>query len=143
MAAPSNAGPPMASAFTYYVLSLYWLPTLCLETPRADECNGLLHGGFVVHGLSPERDSESQINCGGDQRVSDTLVRRMADLSRLAHSSSTVPARDYSRSNSLRCSAKPTRASTFHSSATSVAPFTNGARTAHLENRICVATCCA
>jgi ribonuclease I len=55
-AAPPTERLPATSAFSDYVLSLYWLPTLCLETPSADECNGSLHGGFVVHGVWPEKD---------------------------------------------------------------------------------------
>jgi ribonuclease I len=28
------------AGFRYYVLSLYWLPTLCIESPDSDECRG-------------------------------------------------------------------------------------------------------
>lgn len=79
-APPSTESKTGAPAFTYYVMSLYWLPTLCRESPRADECNGTLHGGFVVHGLWPVRDVGSPINCGGNDRVADDVVKHMADL---------------------------------------------------------------
>jgi ribonuclease T2 len=79
---PATAAPrPITGAgFTYYVLSLYWLPTLCLESPGADECRGLRRTGFVVHGLWPSLDYNSPVNCGGSDVLSGELIDRMQDL---------------------------------------------------------------
>ena len=68
------------AGFKYYVLSLYWLPTLCLESPQADECRGSDHRGFVVRGLWPVSDANSPINCGGGDTLSDSLVESLRDL---------------------------------------------------------------
>jgi len=68
------------AGFRYYVLSLYWLPTLCRESPGADECSGTTPTGFIVHGLWPVLDSNSPTNCGGADEISDALVRSLKDL---------------------------------------------------------------
>jgi ribonuclease T2 len=68
------------AGFTYYVLSLFWLPTLCLESPGADECQGVRHDGFTVHGLQPTLNYNSPVNCGGDDVLSEALVTRMKNL---------------------------------------------------------------
>jgi ribonuclease T2 len=84
LAVAQNASPaPRAitgAGFKYYVLSLYWLPTLCLESPGADECRGSDHNGFIVHGLWPVLDWNSPINCGGGDNLSDSLVGSLKDL---------------------------------------------------------------
>jgi ribonuclease I len=36
------------AGFRYYVLSLYWLPTLCIESPGADECRGSTRNGTKI-----------------------------------------------------------------------------------------------
>jgi ribonuclease T2 len=68
------------AGFNYYVLSLYWLPTLCLESPGADECSESRRSGFVVHGLWPVLDWNSPTNCGGSDILSDSLVGSLKDL---------------------------------------------------------------
>lgn len=68
------------AGFRYYVLSLYWLPTLCSESPNADECGGSTRNGFVVHGLWPVLDFNSPTRCGGDEELSDSLVDNLRDL---------------------------------------------------------------
>jgi ribonuclease T2 len=68
------------AGFLYYVLSLYWLPTLCLESPGADECSGSTPSGFIVHGLWPVLDVNSPTNCGGGDKLSDSLVGSLKDL---------------------------------------------------------------
>ena len=68
------------AGFRYYVLSLYWLPTLCIESPAADECRGSTRNGFIVHGLWPVLDFNSPTDCAGDDRLSDSLVGGLKDL---------------------------------------------------------------
>jgi ribonuclease T2 len=68
------------AGFNYYVLSLYWLPTLCLESPDADECSGSTPSGFIVHGLWPVLDVNSPTNCGDSDKLSDSLVGSLKDL---------------------------------------------------------------
>ncbi|MEJ0006242.1 MAG: hypothetical protein WDM77_07615 [Steroidobacteraceae bacterium] len=68
------------AGFTYYVLSLYWLPMLCLESAGADECQGSPRTGFVVHSLSPSLEWNSPVNCGGNDVISGQLVGSMRDL---------------------------------------------------------------
>jgi ribonuclease I len=68
------------AGFNYYVLSLYWLPTLCLESPNADECGGPSRYGIVVRGLIPVLDWNSPMNCGGGDIISDSLVASLKDL---------------------------------------------------------------
>jgi len=68
------------AGFRYYVLSLYWLSTLCLESPNADECRGSTPSGFVVHGLWPVLNFNSPTNCGGADVLSDSLVGSLKDL---------------------------------------------------------------
>ena len=68
------------AGFDYYVLSLYWLPTLCLEAPGDDVCHGARHDGFVVHGLLPSRTFGSPVNCPSDAVISNSLVDQMKDL---------------------------------------------------------------
>jgi ribonuclease T2 len=82
IASPATAAPRTitGAGFTYYVLSLYWLPTLCLESPGADECHGLRRTGFVVQGLWPSLDYNSPVNCGGNDVLSGELIDRMQDL---------------------------------------------------------------
>jgi ribonuclease T2 len=82
IASPATAAPRTitGAGFTYYVLSLYWLPTLCLESPADDECQGLRRSGFVVHGLRPSLDYNSPVNCGGSDVLSGELIDRMKDL---------------------------------------------------------------
>ena len=68
------------AGFHYYVLSLYWLPTLCNESPDLDECGGATRNGFIVHGLWPVLDFNSPTQCGGSDVLSDSLVDRLKDL---------------------------------------------------------------
>jgi ribonuclease T2 len=82
-AAPEVSGAPRqvtGAGFNYYVLSLYWLPTLCLESPNADECGGPNRNGIVVRGLIPVLDWNSPMNCGGSDVISDSLVASLKDL---------------------------------------------------------------
>ena len=66
--------------FTYYVLSLSWQPTLCLEQPQSDWCRGVQSKGFVLNGLWPHKDYASPLRCNVRGEVSDALVQKMADL---------------------------------------------------------------
>jgi ribonuclease T2 len=68
------------AGFRYYVLSLYWLPTLCSESPDLDECGGATRNGFIVHGLWPVLDFNSPTQCGGGDVLSDSLVGSLKDL---------------------------------------------------------------
>jgi len=68
------------AGFNYYVLSLYWLPTLCLESPSADECGGPSRNGIIVRGLRPVLDWNSPTNCGGGDIISDSLIASLRDL---------------------------------------------------------------
>jgi ribonuclease T2 len=68
------------AGFNTYVLSLYWLPTLCLESPAADECDGSTRSGFILRGLWPVLDANSPTNCGGSDVLSDSLVAGLKDL---------------------------------------------------------------
>jgi ribonuclease T2 len=68
------------AGFRYYVLSLYWLPTLCIESPDSDECRGSTRNGFIVHGLWPVLDFKSPTRCGGAGVLSDSLVDSLKDL---------------------------------------------------------------
>jgi ribonuclease T2 len=68
------------AGFSYYVLSLYWLPTVCLESPTGEECQSQGHRGLAVHGLEPTLDYNSPVNCGGDERPSAALATLMKDL---------------------------------------------------------------
>lgn len=61
-------------------MSLYWLPTLCIESPGADECRGSTRNGFIVHGLWPVLDFNSPTDCAGDDQLSDSLVGGLKDL---------------------------------------------------------------
>ena len=82
-AAPSALsvpGHPAAADFKYYVLSFYWLPTLCLESPSSDFCQGPRHGGFVVAGLRPMLDWNSPLRCGSDDALSTALISSLKDL---------------------------------------------------------------
>jgi ribonuclease T2 len=72
--------PITGAGFTYYVLSLYWLPTLCLETPGDEACKGPRRDGLVVRSLQPTLPFNSPVNCGGDDVISDDLVAQMSDL---------------------------------------------------------------
>ena len=68
------------AGFNYYVLSLYWLPTLCIELPEADECAGPDRHGVIVRGLRPVLDWNSPTSCGGGDLISDSLVSSLKDL---------------------------------------------------------------
>jgi ribonuclease T2 len=72
--------PITGAGFTYYALSLYWLPTLCLEAPGDDACKGPRRDGLVVRSLQPTLPFNSPVNCGGDDVISDDLVAQMSDL---------------------------------------------------------------
>ena len=41
-------------AFDYYVLSLSWSPEYCHNRVNTEQCSGVRHFGFVVHGLWPQ-----------------------------------------------------------------------------------------
>jgi ribonuclease T2 len=66
--------------FSYYVLSLSWLPTLCLEQPQSDWCRGVQNRGFVLNGLWPHRDYASHLRCNVRGGVTDAIIQSMSDL---------------------------------------------------------------
>ena len=68
-----------AGEFDYYVLSLSWSPAYCEEAPRAAECSGPRHYGFIVHGLWPQFERGWPEHCA-DGYVADDQVRAVADL---------------------------------------------------------------
>lgn len=72
-----------AGDFDFYVLSLSWSPTYCLDNGRDDriQCGGRPFA-FVVHGLWPqyERGYPSDCPTGEDGRVPRRTVDAMLDL---------------------------------------------------------------
>jgi ribonuclease T2 len=66
--------------FSYYVLSLSWSPTFCVDSPRAAECSGARRYGFIVHGLWPQNELGAPEHCGGSREVPNRVVEDIADL---------------------------------------------------------------
>ncbi len=69
--------------FDFYVLSLSWSPTYCLDNGRSDriQCGGRPYA-FVVHGLWPQYERGFPSDCPSDQggRVSRRDVDAMLDV---------------------------------------------------------------
>ncbi len=66
--------------FDDYVLSLSWSRAYCLESAGAAECRGTRRYGFIVHGLWPQGGRGRPEYCATSARVSDAVVRGVADL---------------------------------------------------------------
>ncbi|MET0546067.1 MAG: hypothetical protein ABWZ40_07135 [Caulobacterales bacterium] len=83
-AEPSAVGDPKEGAFDFYVLSLSWSPTYCLEKGDAAEpaqCAVTRPFDFVVHGLWPQLESGPAEECAvGGPRPNAALVSSMLDL---------------------------------------------------------------
>lgn len=87
-AAPPSTGAPVAAAgtgFDFYVLSLSWSPTFCLEQgPDAPnlQCGADRDFAFIVHGLWPQFERGWPEFCDSDEpdRVPDALARRLRDI---------------------------------------------------------------
>ena len=77
-----------AGLFDYYVLSMSWSPTYCLEQgkKRGDrrrdaQCRPGAAKGFVLHGLWPQFRRGWPSNCRGAQRfVPDAVIREVLDV---------------------------------------------------------------
>lgn len=79
-AAVARHGQDRPGDFDYYLLSLSWSPAYCLESAGGAECRGTRRYGFIVHGLWPQRDRGWPEYCATSARVSDAVVRGVADL---------------------------------------------------------------
>lgn len=80
----AQAGDPNAGAFDFYVLSLSWSPTYCLEQGgEADpaQCGAEQPFDFIVHGLWPQRENGSLRYCSvSGERPDTVLVQSMLDI---------------------------------------------------------------
>jgi len=83
-----------AGAFDFYVLSLSWSPTYCLEAgQRANkrQCGGGKHYGFIVHGLWPQTDKGYPESCASTypprvpQELGETYFDIMPSISLIGH----------------------------------------------------------
>ena len=71
--------------FDYYVLSISWLPSYCLEDAREmrrPHCSGSSSNRFTLHGLWPEFDKGWPTYCDIGKRpwIEDTLIEEMSDI---------------------------------------------------------------
>ncbi|WP_414692797.1 ribonuclease T2 family protein [Pararhizobium sp.] len=84
--APSNTKfVPLGSGFDFYVLSLSWSPTWCLENDpsgRSQQCAVENSHGFIVHGLWPQNERGYPEFCRTREpdRVPDALGRTLFDI---------------------------------------------------------------
>jgi len=96
----SAAGPAAAQEaaepgrFDFYVLSLSWSPTYCLEAgERANkrQCGSGSHYGFIVHGLWPQTESGYPESCPSrfparvPQELGETYYDLMPSMSLIGH----------------------------------------------------------
>ncbi len=83
---PSKAKPmPIGSGFDFYVLSLSWSPTWCLENDpngRSQQCAAENSHGFIVHGLWPQNERGYPEFCRTREpdRVPEALGRGLFDI---------------------------------------------------------------
>ncbi|MCV9965805.1 ribonuclease [Pararhizobium sp. BT-229] len=76
---------PLGSGFDFYVLSLSWSPTWCIENDpsgRSEQCDPDNSHGFIVHGLWPQNEQGYPEFCrtrDGD-RVPEALGRTLFDI---------------------------------------------------------------
>ncbi|MDW5318126.1 ribonuclease [Rhizobium sp. PL01] len=76
---------PMGSGFDFYVLSLSWSPSWCLENDpsgRSMQCDPDNNHGFIVHGLWPQNERGYPEFCRSrdPDRVPDALGRTLFDI---------------------------------------------------------------
>jgi ribonuclease T2 len=72
-----------AGDFDFYLLSLSWSPTYCIQEGDADEPQcALPGGGFVVHGLWPQYEAGYPQYCETDQSdwVDRDTIRNISDI---------------------------------------------------------------
>ncbi|CAN7460520.1 ribonuclease [Pararhizobium sp. LjRoot235] len=76
---------PLGSGFDFYVLSLSWSPSWCLENDpsgRSQQCAAENDHGFIVHGLWPQNEEGYPEFCRTRQsdRVPEALGRTLFDI---------------------------------------------------------------
>jgi ribonuclease T2 len=76
---------PLGSGFDFYVLSLSWSPSWCLDNDpsgRSMQCDPGNNHGFIVHGLWPQNDKGYPEFCRtrDPDRVPDALGRSLFDI---------------------------------------------------------------
>lgn len=76
---------PQGHGFDFYVLSLSWSPTWCMDNDpagRGEQCRAGRKAGFVVHGLWPqfERGYPEYCRSAGPSRVPAALGRQYLDI---------------------------------------------------------------
>ena len=88
-AVPAHARGERPGLFDYYVLSMSWSPTYCLEQARRgragrrddDQCRPGAGRGFVLHGLWPQFRRGWPAECRGAKRfVPDSVIREVLDV---------------------------------------------------------------
>jgi ribonuclease T2 len=83
---PSRTQPvPLGSGFDFYVLSLSWSPSWCIENDpsgRTEQCDPGNSHGFIVHGLWPQNEQGYPEFCRTREpdRVPETLGRTLFDI---------------------------------------------------------------
>lgn len=76
---------PLGSGFNFYVLSLSWSPSWCLENDpsgRSQQCAAENSHGFIVHGLWPQNEQGYPEFCRTREsdRVPEALGRTLFDI---------------------------------------------------------------
>lgn len=83
-AVPGQARQERPGLFDYYVLSMSWSPTYCLEKGFARKDRQCIPGrmkGFVLHGLWPQFRRGWPANCRTQHRfVPDAVIREVLDV---------------------------------------------------------------
>ena len=82
---PKTPAVPLGSGFDFYVLSLSWSPSWCLDNDpsgRSMQCDPDNNHGFIVHGLWPQNEQGYPEFCRTREsdRVPDTLGRTLFDI---------------------------------------------------------------
>ena len=84
MTPQARAGGERPGLFDYYVLSMSWSPTYCLEKGdrrRDAQCRPGAAKGFVLHGLWPQFRRGWPSHCRGAPRfVPDAVIREVLDV---------------------------------------------------------------
>lgn len=80
-----NQAVPLGSGFDFYVLSLSWSPSWCLENDpsgRSMQCDPDNNHGFIVHGLWPQNEQGYPEFCRTQEsdRVPDALGQTLFDI---------------------------------------------------------------
>lgn len=83
--APSQASVPIGKGFDFYVLSLSWSPTWCMDNDeggQSEQCRTGRNAGFIVHGLWPQNDRGYPEFCRTREpdRVPSSLGRSYLDI---------------------------------------------------------------